>query len=362
MDNVSTDSTLLCKNDSLHDIFIGEKITPFPLSSQIYHKYGDLNYILLDKNELCIFDYFKGTIKNKILINSSEGNGCGILNNYSGFYYHSPDSIFIYNYKLKTVFLIDSLSNVKKKWETKRSDLAKYPVDIEALTPSPIININEHILLSGSETGQPDDATETNKPVSCIIDLNNDSVKYGVGYPQQYRDGNFGGLYFNSIYHTNGSLNQSVAYSFPADHNIYLYKRDFSEPEKLFAGSRYIKSISSSTSDFVDLFSNKEKRIKYYVSQSSYKNIIYDRYRDLYYRIAQTPLYDWKASDMTFIKPFSIIVINAKDGIISETPILENYQMYNLYNIHVIPEGLIIQKNTEDKNVISFELFKIKKI
>lgn len=360
--DITTDSILIYKVNSLKIISIGDRITTNPLVSQIYDENNSIKYILLDDNNLHIFDYNSGNLEKSISINSSLERGCGILNNYSGFYYHSLDSIFIYNYKVKMVFLIDSESNIKKKWNVVNNQLAKYPVDPEALTSSPIVFYNGYILLSGSGNGQPNDATESNKPVSCLININNDSLKYVVGYPEQYRRGNFGGVYFNTIYHTNVD-GSAVMYSFPADHNVYLFNCKLLKMDTLYAGSRNIKYIESSPLNFLDLYIDKNKRIEYYVKQPSYGNIIYDKYRELYYRIARVSLLDWKSTDVGFRKPFSIITISKKGKILSETPIFKDYKILNLNNIHVVPDGIIIQTdNNKEENNLYFNLYKIKKL
>ncbi|SEK19915.1 DUF4221 family protein [Parapedobacter koreensis] len=353
------DSTLLVAKEFPKYISIGEQLTPAPLVSQLFETGEQLYYIFLDGNDLNIFDYNTGLQKKRISINSSEEKGCGVLNNYSGFYYHSPDSIFIYNYKSKNLFLIDSLSAIKKTWNTVDHTLAKYPVDIEALTSSPISCIKGKILLSGTSLGQPEDATEDNKPVSCLINLQDGAVDYRVGYPNQYREGNFGGLYFNTVYHTVDSYNGKAIYSFPADHHVYSYDAGFSKKEKIYAGSRYVNEIQSSSDNFFELFQDKNKRIEYFISQPSYANILYDKYRRVYYRIATIPLLNWKPTDSKFEKPFSIITINESGKILSETPVFQNPQQYNLGNMHIAPEGLLVQKYTEDENIIHFEVFTI---
>lgn len=359
-DRKCLDSTLLYKADSLKTIAIGSDITANPLSSQFYDNNGITEYILLDENKLYFFNYETGMLSRQMKISTSEDTGCGILNNYSGFFYHTADSIFVYNYRLKRVFLIDSTSNINNKWNILRKDLAKYPVDPESLTSSPILFVNNHLILSGTEHGQPADATFDNKPISCIINLATNEVTYGGGYPQQYRDCNFGGVYFNEIFHTVNNDKNVILYSFQADHYVYQYNDNVSDGKMIYAGSRYIKKIESSNLSFLELYKNKDKRIEYYVSQPSYMNILYDKYRKLYYRIASTPLYNWNVEKRTFQKPFSIIVLNTAGEILSETPIFENYELLNLHNMHVTHEGIIIQKNNKDENNIYFELYKIK--
>ena len=117
-------------------------------------------------------------------------------------------------------------------------------------------------------------------------------------------------------------------------------------------GSRYSNSINSSSYNTLEVFKDKELRIEYFISQNSYGNILYDKYRDVFYRIAKHPLTKWDGK--TFIKPFSIIVMNRNGKLISETPILKDYATLNLGNIHVTEKGLLIQKMSKNENVIEF--------
>lgn len=347
---VANDSIMLCRQDSTIKIWIGEKLNPQPIVSQVFSSETSEMYILLDKNELSFFDLESGK-----LLRTKKIEKCGNLNNYSGFLY-MKDTTFIYNYKNKDVYMLDSAFNIKSSWNVRDKSHVKYPVDPEALVSSPILYYNNQIMLSGSGLGQPDDATSENKPTSCSIDLVTNTIKYGGSYPEQYRKADFGGVYFNTIYHT-VTKDGNYVYSFPADHFVYFYSSDFSLLYKHYMGSRYVAEICSSDSDSFMLFKEKRKRIEYYISQPSYANIIYDKYRNLYYRIAEHPLLNW--TDGNFIKPFSIIVMNDKGKIISETPIVKDFSNLNLHNMHVSKAGLLIQKRDSKENVIEFVVYKM---
>ena len=191
--------------------------------------------------------------------------------------------------------------------------------------------------------------------ISCTINIQDGEMNYGGHYPIQYYKGNFGGVYFNTIYHSI-SASGGYIYSFPADHNVFFHSTDFSLERICFMGSRYSSDIYSSNLGYIDLLKDKDARIKYFISQHSYSTILYDKYRKIYYRIAQHPLKEWKPGDK-FIKPFSIIVMDINGEILSETPIQQDYSLLNLHNMHVSKEGLLIQKVTSDENSIEFVKF-----
>lgn len=350
--NAATDSLMLYRQDSIITIEIGNRLNPTPLSSQIYTDGEEETYIMLDENKLHFFHLSTGKQYDTLDIKE-----CGKLNNYSGFLYMKKN-FFVYNYKQKVVYCLDSMLNIRDSWAVREQCKAKYPIDPEALTLSPILYSNNHIVLSGSGLGSPKDATPENRPTSCSIDIVTGGLFYGGGYPSQYTEGDFGGVYFNSIYQTVDKKGRYI-YSFPADHSVYFYSPDLTTSEQVYMGSRYISEIVSSDYNSVELLRDKSLRIKYYIGQSSYANIVYDKFRDLYYRFAEHPLpIEWTPTQK-FCKPFSIIVMDADRRIISETPIVADYAQLNLGNVHVSKAGLLIQKNNMDENKIEFVVYKM---
>lgn len=297
----AADSLMFYRQDSILTIRVGGSITASPYSSQVYDRNGQEEYIMLDRNTLYSFDLYSGG-----LLWQSKIEMCGDLNNYSGFLY-CPDSIFVYNYKQKMAYVLDSAMHPLKSWDIMKPCVAKYPLDPETLVGSPMLYVDGRLVLSGTEMRVASDATAENKPLSCLIECQSDSIVYGMGYPEQYLRGNFGGVYFNSIYHTLGADGE-IVYSFPADHFLHIARHSFSDTCRVYMGSRYAVDIASSSLTEMDVFKDKNKRIAYYVSQPSYANILY----------------------------------------------------VNLMNIHVSREGLLIQKENKDENIIEFVVYKLK--
>lgn len=176
--NVATDSILLCRQDSTIIINIGNRLDPTPLSSQIYAGEDNETYVMLEENKLHLFNLSTGTQYDTLSL-----KGCGNLNNYSGFLY-TKDTIFVYNYKQKVVYCLDSALNIVDSWDVRERCKAKYPLDPEALTLSPILYFNGNIVLSGSGLGSPDDATPENRPISCCINVSTGGIIYGSAYPE----------------------------------------------------------------------------------------------------------------------------------------------------------------------------------
>lgn len=352
-DGVALDSIMLSKDTNELQIEIGTYLNPCPLSSQVIEDCGTTMYLMLDKNVVYVFDIYSSKE-----VKQYNVSNCGELNNYSGFTWCSDDSLFVYNYRRKEVYLLDSTGKICNRWNIKKGTDVKYPVDAEAITYSPILKLHSSILLSGSPLSPQVGVKASDKPVSCSINLKTNKVAYKAEYPEQYRLANWGGLYLNTICHDTD--HESCYYSFPADHYIHKYSEDFSHHEKIYMGSRYIKSICSLEDNLSDFLKNKEHRIRYYIGQPSYGRILYDKYRNCLYRIAYQPLNKWKVGT-PFEKPFSIIVMNIDGKIVSETSVFTDYEDLNLDNMHVTAEGLLIQKQTSNENIILFCVYKLNK-
>lgn len=346
----SSDSTLLHRDDSVVRIHIGEYLNPNPLASQFYSDSLRNYYVMLDENSLYLLDLNSGQQIKRDL------SCCGRLNNYSGFLYLG-DTLFVYAYKDKKAFMLNENGEIMREWFVKDRTLSEYVVDAEAITDFPMLCVSKKIFLSGATLGSLEGKDLKKHPVECSIDVAGKSVSYGMEYPEQYRLADFGGVYLNNVYHSEAEGGR-IVYSFPADHSVLFCSSDFSGKEVVYMGSRYADVINSSGQNSLELFKDKEIRIKYYISQHSYGRILYDRYRGLYYRIAEHPLLNWDGGN--FIKPFSIIVMDEKGELLCETSIIEDYASLNLHNMHVTKDGLLIQRRINDENVIEFVKYVIK--
>ena len=100
----------------------------------------------------------------------------------------------------------------------------------------------------------------------------------------------------------------------------------------------------------------------------SYHNILYDKYRDVYYRIAEFP-YEFKANESLFDDPtareFSIIIFDKDLNIIGETKFPGNKYFYKMS--FVGRDGLYISENNEanpefDEDKLVFACFKLENL
>ncbi len=149
---------------------------------------------------------------------------------------------------------------------------------------------------------------------------------------------------------------EEFVYSFFMDNYIYL--TNFQQKSKAYyAGSKYFENIPSMAS-----VPNDTKKEKIFFRENfSYRQIIYDKFRKVYYRFVLHPT---KPDEPDYLhgKPFSVIILDEKLAIIGETKVFKEKMYYS--NYFVAPEGLYISQNhienpevNEDK--LNFRLFEL---
>lgn len=349
------DSTMVDINHyEIRKINVGEKITNKPMASQIVSMNGVDKYVMLDEYFLYVFDWQQGILEDSVSLRQ-----CGSLKSCSGFNYINSDSIIIYDDGKKIVFLIDSNGNIQKRWNIPRSgDYTKWVSSVDALNGTRVEYDNEKFLFSGSILGAISQVNSVTIPVSECLYKETGKWKPVVYYPELYMQYNWGGYYMNCVYVAKDSQNRYL-YSYPILDQILRYSNDFLSCDTMLMKSRYDKGLE----EFAGYDSSEEdetNEIRYYISQTSYSNIIYDSYRNIYLRLAEHPLQEWSGKG-AFCKPFSILVSNMDGEILSESSISTNYKKFCYYNLHVCKEGIVIAMENSDENNIYFACIKINK-
>ena len=127
--------------------------------------------------------------------------------------------------------------------------------------------------------------------------------------------------------------------------------------------SRYLKSIRPRVYE-----ANSYNWLREVTENPSYQNIMYDKYRDVYYRIAEFP-YEFKQNESLFGTPkareFSIIIFDKDLNIIGETKFPGNKYFYKMS--FVGRDGLYISENNEanpefDEDKLVFACFKLEDV
>jgi hypothetical protein len=217
-------------------------------------------------------------------------------------------------------------------------------------TGTPIKKLGRKIFLFGFVSGETTFETPDNRPVCTMIDLDKDSISYLISYPEQYVQFNWGGglLYRQPYYDIDDT---SIIVSFSADHHIVKYALDGNQ-NKFYAGSSSVNKIKSFPHD-KDMPGNSDEEWKWYMENPSYQNVIYDKYRKLYYRMVRLPIKDYVPTAIGNAKPVVIVVLDSKLNYLGEVT-LPAHITWKPHNCFVSKEGFNIQAVTDDEDKLIF--------
>lgn len=158
-------------------------------------------------------------------------------------------------------------------------------------------------------------------------------------------------------------VDNKFIYSFSADHNLYVTS-DFKIINKKFAASEYFKEIQSLPKD-MDISKYKE----HLIDNFSYRSIVYDKYRKVYYRFCNLSYEVSEGDNLDELlqnRPRqSIIILDKELNKIGETLLPE--KTFKADNFFIAKEGLYLSNNSIynsklNKNLLSFTLLKLKRI
>ena len=199
--------------------------------------------------------------------------------------------------------------------------------------------------------------------VLCYLKLDDMKPVIFGNWPDLYKN-NYDYYYIEPFFCVNNK--NEIIVSFAKDHKIYVYKNgNLKSTEEI--KSRYISEFQPLTQRNSTSNITFDSINRYLVSQPEYANILYDPYRDLYYRIVghkSDALNSNGFINNTYDRAFSVIAFDSDFRIISEIdfPAGEYYYM----NIFVSKAGLMIQKREEHKpnfkdDRILFDVFGVTK-
>jgi hypothetical protein len=247
-----------------------------------------------------------------------------------------------------------------KSW--KESDFQKslIPPMVQLSTGKPMYKIDGIIYLCGEMTEEFGRVDSINQLLLTTIDTQNGgSIAFHLGYPESYREGNWGEAYFREVFWCMNPATKLFVISFPNDH--YIYQTDLKQVNKIYAGSTYADDIKSLDSPTFIL--SKSRRLSHYFENYSYSTVIYDKYRNVYYRMVEHPWKDYHQDMdwMPWLKQLSIVILDGDFHFIGETRLDMEYR-FSASQFMVTANGLLLYKQTDDENELIYDLFTLTKL
>ncbi len=359
------------KETSKHNLFLKEtqdsisfkldkRTTNYSACMYFFKDSDNTNYLAYlnePSREILFFNIDSLKLSHRVPLDKEGTNATGWVR---GFHIISKDSIIVTVVRNPVFFLINSKGNVINKYGYNKTADGK---NVFAFTARSFLN-SPLVILSGKLYGKqnifdafnPDFDKVPQSSIAFEFDIKNNSVKLlPIYFPTNYWDEGKKPMFFSRTF--GGG---SFVWSFNYDHNLYKYSPSGKLLKVSNAKSKYIE-------EFVALSKNL-KGLRYFVTTPRYREIIYDKYRKVYYRFAYAGI-ELKKDDKVeslfkYPKQFSIITLDSDLNIIDEILLAPN--TYNINGWFVSPKGLYISTDhinnpslNEDK--LTFRLFKLSK-
>jgi hypothetical protein len=172
----------------------------------------------------------------------------------------------------------------------------------------------------------------------------------------------YGAFHIHQSYCLNTSDDQLVS-NFSFDPNLYVYDlRSNSIVKSISIPSKHFHHIPIWRAEY-DKTDNSDQ--DFYIQNPSYKSILYDKWRDVYYRFAErgVELKDVEGNFNTWYdKKPSIIILNSEFEIIGETDLPQS--IYRISDAIVGKDGLYVATNNDknpnyNENVLTFHVYEL---
>ncbi|NVK42046.1 MAG: DUF4221 family protein [Oceanospirillaceae bacterium] len=327
------------------------------------HKTSSDSIFINQQNYLCYLNRWREIqfydLKSKNLVHQisfvSDGPNA-ILGNITSFNIKSLDSIYVSSFPLPFIYRVNLLGEI-----LERIELGSFnkPIEPVSSTSRPVVLYNDHIYTGFYTTLPPTDfhsplSTEELDGVILNIDLKSKKQELQYYLPTAYTKNNlFSRYYYNPSIGIN-KFNNQILISFGASDSITV--TDFNNFERnYYAGSSLFDEVAS--------LKSKQDAWDHYRLNYMYEGIVYDSYRECYYRFLTLPKKEdeLKSGDLKTgrIKDISIIILDNNFQQIGETLIDPSYSnlVYfiderglNLYNI---------KKGLSDEDNLYFGIFNL---
>ncbi len=320
-----------------------------------------LSFLNYRTNQLLFYDLNTCKFLFKVELDMEGPQGIGVP---SGYYIHDFENIYVSSYSYSGLIKVDTTSHITQKipYKTTKEGYNVIPSYTPSLHPFVIpIQIGNNLYISqvAADHIYPSEKT----PVSIMIDTiskESHSLPFTFGDALTKEQLTAREYLFSRIHNDNKFI-----YSFYIEPDIFITSEDHKQINCIKIESKYIKetSIKPIPNDIM-------KGAKQSLELARYGDLIYDKYRNVYYRFAYPEVeldnrISWRGKAVYGRAKNSIIILDAQFHIIGETLLAEN--LYNTFAYFIRKEGLYISKDyqmnhEQSEDYMTFELFELKKL
>ena len=331
--------------------YLDSKTTAMAKSISYIEEDSMLAVFTRSSNQISFFDYNSGKIVKTAILRT--------LSPYE-IYIQNKDTIVVFTINNRTLYLLNGKLEIQKKFSfALKDDLKTFTVNPGFSQTSPIIFNNEEMFLSCWGLGEYPDVVKTREDRPIIVEFNTTkrTRNYYSGYPIKYIRNNMGSFNNWILKHTYNPYRKEIVVAFTATNDIIIFNIDTKSERSININSKYFDTIPLPHPGKDRYYSSQNESYYHYVQQPCYGNILYDKYRHIYYRFVlhgvEKPDLS-KGVKMFFDKKMSIIVTDEDFNIIGETQPYSGYYAQQSFVTHC---GLHVLKFNNDENKATYSVF-----
>jgi hypothetical protein len=330
-----------------------DSLTPPVLTNlQVVENGESEQLVMLNKleNTLLFYDLEHEILIKKIKFEFEGSNGVGKL---MSFYVLSADSILLSS--KYQVSISDTNGNIisRLKWEDLIKDNPKpHFASIQPIIKGSDSNYYLCALQLGNQTHQ--------SAIKLNLNEGDPTVTHFMDRPSNYKTCCWGDANLDIPYQAYNSNKNHLAYSFPVMSSIYIFDLTTKSTNKYLLNSNYmpvdLKPPFESIEEANSLSPLEYTRVIY--QQSFYKYLLYDHYRDVYFRIAWIGMNKEQNAGLPPSNWSSDYVLMVIKGDLSSIKgeMIFNSNKFNPLMMFVTKEGLFIAiKSINDEDNIYFQ-------
>lgn len=252
-----------------------------------------------------------------------DKEGVNGISSFVGYYIYSDDEIYIPEGMKSTINVVDGKGKIHRKIVYEKTTQGKSTIPFNCLSfpYTPLYIINNKMYLPQSPNMGLGDRIVEDSPVTLILDsvkhsLTESKLKFPKVRSSVELRGNTLGIEmsYSQIYD-----GKNFIYSFFFDENLYIVSPDGEVRSQVKTRSKYINEIYNEKKVPGDI----AELVRTLCTIPMYGNLIYDKYREVYYRFVypETELKEGNYMDIWQLgrSKFSIIILDKHLNILGET-------------------------------------------
>jgi len=300
-----------------------------------------LVFLAQQKPSIQFFDIANQSLYKEIKLSKGGPHGVGSP---AGLLMLSWDSIFVVSSSRYLVSLINSNGALLKSYRVLTGSAYNDNTGmLQPYTTSPPVKINDLIYFNVAPDRDVYKPSYFEGTTNLTLDISNGQYAYFNTYPKEFKNGVWGvtGITYSTTFNP---LKKEFIYSFTISDSLVVFDPETNKSKRYYAGSRFIKSKIRPMSK-----PENNHDLEYALETPYYKGIIYDKYRDMYYRfvIHSIPYKDETGEINGFHeKPVSVILLDKDLSVMGETKLPDNIFLNHIY--FVAKDGLFISNGNPE--------------